>query len=111
MSSSFLRSALVCFALCAPAVLAAEPEAASLSANELASRLSARQQDGTSYVRLRMEIKGPAKTALQVQIKTRASASATDIVYQILFPKDRKGESVLLRKRGNGAATGALYAP
>ena len=82
-----------------------------MSASELASRLSAKQQDGNSIVRLRMETSGAAKSTLQLQIKSRATRAGTDLVYQVLWPKERKGESVLLRKSGNRAPTGAIYAP
>jgi len=34
------------------------------------------------------------KQTLQIQIKSRVSDAGGDIVYQILFPKERKGESV-----------------
>ena len=88
--------------------LAAEPEPA-LSASELAGRLSARQHDGTSYIRLRMATAG-AKGALQLQIKSRASRASTELVYQLLFPKERKGEAVLLRKSG-GRIAGTVFIP
>ena len=82
-----------------------------LSANALASQLSALQQDGASYVRLRLEIKGATKETLQLQIKERRTKNATEVVYQVLFPKERKGESVLLRKIGNRPASGSVFAP
>jgi hypothetical protein len=88
----------------------AEPEPSAISASELAARLSARQQDGTSIIRLRMEVAGGAKGALQLQIKSRASRASTDLVYQVLFPKERKGEAVLLRKSG-GRISGTLFTP
>src|SRR5580765_6240842 len=72
-----------------------------MTANDLASRLSALRQDGTSYVRLRMEIKGATRETLQLQIKERRTKSSSEVVYQVLYPKERKGESVLLRKIGN----------
>lgn len=78
------------------------------TATELAAKLSAAQQDGSSYVRLKMEARG---ITLQLQIKQRRTASATEVVYQILWPKDRLGESVLLRQAGNQAATGTLFVP
>lgn len=81
------------------------------SANELAARLSALQQDGASYVRLKMEIKGAAKETLQLQIKQRRTKGATELVYQVLYPKERKGESVLLRKIGGRAASGSTFTP
>jgi len=71
-----LHSAAACLAsLVACTVFAAE-EVPALSANELAARLSAKQQDGASYVRLKMEVKQPpntVKTALQLQIKSRST--------------------------------------
>ncbi len=86
-------------------------DAAPASASELASRLSALQQGGASYVRLKMDIKGAAEETLQLQIKQRRTASATEVVYQVLFPKERKGESVLLRKIGNRPASGSAFVP
>ena len=66
------------------------------------------QQDGTSFIRLRMEIQQPpgnAQSTLQVQIKQRRTKSATEVVYQILWPKDRAGEAVLLRKTDRQGAS------
>ena len=74
-----------------------------MSASELAGRLSAKQQDGSSYIRLRMG-------SLQIQIKSRASRASTELVYQVLLPKERKGEAVLLRRTG-GRLSGALFTP
>ena len=65
------------------------------TANSLASRLSALRQDGASYVRLRMEIKGATEQTLQLQIKERRTTNSSEVVYQVLYPKERKGESVL----------------
>src|SRR5678815_325970 len=72
-----------------------------MTAKELASALSALRQDGASYVRLRMEIKGTTKETLQLQIKERRTTNSSEVVYQVLYPKERKGESVLLRKIGS----------
>jgi hypothetical protein len=90
---------------------AADETPAAMSASELAGRLSALRQDGSSLVRARMEIKGAANATLQLQIKERRTRGATDIVYQVLWPKERKGESVLLKKAGNRPATGAHFDP
>jgi len=65
---------------------------------QLAAKLRAKES-GSTFVRIRM-VDGNGQT-LQVQIKSRVSAGAADIVYQILFPKERKGESVLLHRSGN----------
>jgi Outer membrane lipoprotein-sorting protein len=89
---------------------AAESASPAMSANDLAARLSDLQQDGSSYVRLRLDVQQPggAKIALQLQIKQRRTRAGTDVVYQVLWPKERKGEAVLLRKAANKPATGAL---
>lgn len=50
------------------------------------------------------------KQTLQLQIKSRVSASRTDLVYQILFPKERKGEAVLLQQSG-GKLSGTRFIP
>jgi hypothetical protein len=82
-----------------------------MTAKDLASRLSAFRQDDASYVRLRMEIKGKTRETLQVQIKERRTKSAHEVVYQVLYPKERNGESVLLRKIGNRPATASIFVP
>lgn len=94
-------------AVVAHAAGTAEP----ISANQLAARLSALQQDGASYVRLRMEISGAKKETLQLQIKQRRTKHAAEVVYQVLWPKERKGESVLVRKVGSRAANGSVFVP
>ena len=58
-----------------------------------------------------MEVSGAATTTLQLQIKSRSTREGTDLVYQVLWPKERKGEAVLLRRSGNRAPTGALFTP
>lgn len=105
------RLAVAIFGLVSTLTSPAAENVPPLSASELASRLSALQQDGASYVRLKMEIKGAARETLQLQIKQRRTKGTTEIVYQVLFPKERKGESVLLRKIGNRAASGSTFTP
>lgn len=93
---------------------AADTTPAVVSATELAARLSVLRQDGASYVRLRLELKQPSgatKTVFQIQIKQRRSKSSIDVVYQVLWPKERKGEAVLLRKAANQPSTGSLFVP
>ena len=89
----------------------AAESAAPMTANDLASRLSALRQNGASYVRLRMEIKGATTETLQLQIKERRTTNSSEVVYQVLYPKERKGESVLLRKIGNRPASGSVLVP
>jgi outer membrane lipoprotein-sorting protein len=93
---------------------AAEPAPATVSAGDLAARLSALRHDGASYVRLRLEVQEPAgttKTTLQLEIKALSTRAATDLVYKVLWPKERKGEAVLLRKSAGRAATGTRFVP
>ncbi|HEY5778961.1 MAG TPA: outer membrane lipoprotein-sorting protein [Terrimicrobiaceae bacterium] len=88
------------FFLLSSFVLAAEPEVPAIPASELAARLVAKQQ-GTSYIRVRMETPGGTAKVIQLQIKSRVSQRGADLVYQVLFPKERKGEAVLLHRSGN----------
>jgi outer membrane lipoprotein-sorting protein len=92
---------------------AAESEPSAMSARDLAARLSD-LQEGTSYVRVRLEVKQPSdttKTSLQIQIKQRRSKTAADLVYQVLWPKERKGEAVLLHQADGRSPTGSLFTP
>ena len=49
--------------------------------------------------------------ALQLQIKQRRTKSAIDMVYQVLWPKERMGEAILLHKEAGQAGTGSLFLP
>ena len=91
---------------------AAEDEA--LSAADLASRLSESIRDGDSATRLRLKIEaaeGEKKTVLQVQVKARRSAGKTEVMYQVLWPKDRKGQAFLIQREGESPAKGVVYTP
>jgi len=96
---------LTCLALLAVSAHAGDP------ATDLAGKLGNMQQDGTSLVRLKMEVRSTTKFTLQLQIKQRRTGTTTEVVYQVLWPKERAGESVLLRKTGDQAATGAIFIP
>src|SRR6516162_6473528 len=104
MSFSF-RFALTVVSLFASSLATsyAEPGA------DLATRMKAKQ-DGSTFVRVRMETGGAEKQIMQLQIKSRVSGSDADIVYQILFPKERKGEAVLLHRSGD-KFVGTLFTP
>jgi hypothetical protein len=89
---------------------AADP---SLSAKDIAAQLAAREV-GSAYIRLIMQIKGPAGAAggtLQLQVKERRTATSADILYQVLWPKERKGEALLLHQADGVALGGSLMAP
>lgn len=102
-------AAVLALALFTPLAHTADAPAA-LSAKDLAARLSAIMEDGNSFIRMRLE-KGAPKETLQLQIKQRRTKNSTEVVYQVLWPKERKGESVLLRKSGTRPASGALFTP
>jgi hypothetical protein len=106
-----LRVACFALAVLAPMAHAADNVPAPISAADLASRLNAAIQDGNSYVRVRLEVQGASPEILQLQIKARRTNNSTDVVYQVLWPKERKGEAVLLRKSGNQPASGNLFVP
>jgi hypothetical protein len=104
-------AASLALALFIPIAHTTDNAPAALSATDLASRLNAVIQDGNSYVRVRLEVKGASQDTLQLQIKERRTKNSTDVVYQVLWPKERKGEAVLLRKSGNRSASGVLFVP
>src|SRR5258708_19719987 len=79
------------------------------TASELAAKLRAKQS-GSMFVRIRMEIGSGDKQTLQIQIKSRVSDAGADTFYQILFPKERKGESGFLHRSGH-KFTGTLFTP
>ncbi len=93
--------------------LAADTPAGTPSAANLAAELSSLRQDPATYVRLRMDIKTPSgtPTVLQIQIKERHTKGSAELMYQVLWPKERKGESVLLRKADGRGASGAVWVP
>jgi outer membrane lipoprotein-sorting protein len=93
--------------------LALASAAADLSPKELALAVAAKQE-GDAYVRLRLQVKPSGSVAdetLQLQIKERRTPSATDLVYQVLWPQSRKGESVLLHQGAGQVVNGSLFTP
>lgn len=88
-------------------------EAPPLSAADLAAQLGAAVQDGNSAVRLRMKIEssGGGTTVLQVQIKARRTAAYSEVLYQVLWPNERKGESFVLRQQPGKAPEGQSFQP
>jgi hypothetical protein len=116
LCAMILRAAAVTLGLplLGSTVSAADTEPETISAKDLAARLSAIWQDGASYVRLLLNVKQPpdtTKIALQIQIKERRTKEATDVIYQVLWPNERKGEAVLLRAPANRPPTGAHFIP
>jgi hypothetical protein len=84
------------------------------SASDLAGKLAAAVEDGNSLTKLRLTIKpnsGGKKTSLNMQIKARRNKGKIDVLYQVLFPKDRKGQSILLSKEGSNSTQGYSFTP
>lgn len=111
MNPSFrmLRQALLGASLLASSALAQD---AGPSAKDLAAQLSNNVQDGSSVVRLKMDVRQPnagGKMVLQLQVKSQRDKGSVDMVYQILWPKERKGEGFLIRKSGDRAPTGSYF--
>jgi hypothetical protein len=82
-----------------------------MSAAELANRMDASSQ-GSALIRAKLEVQSPggAKRVLQLQIKQRRTKAASDIVYQVLWPNEHKGEAVILHQAG-GASKGSIIMP
>lgn len=94
LSKSLLSAAL---GACAFGIVHAAEEPSGFSASELASKLSGIQQDGNSYVRYKLDTAGGT---LQIEGKQRKGKGGTEAVYRVLFPKDRKGEAILIKPGG-----------
>ena len=94
------------------AVFVSPASAQEPDAKALAAQLANLQQDGASYARVKMDGKTAegAKFTLQLQIKQRRSAKSTELLYQVLWPKERAGEAVLLKQSG-GEMSGTLFTP
>ncbi|MBX7211713.1 MAG: outer membrane lipoprotein-sorting protein [Verrucomicrobiaceae bacterium] len=104
MRSLFLSLALL------PALAAAQEK--NYTAAQLIGAVKAAKPAGCVYARLRMEHRdaGGKQTVLQAQLKRRPLPEGSETLYQLLFPKERKGEALLLRVKGGGFS-GATYAP
>jgi hypothetical protein len=98
-------------ALCLRGIHAAEPATPAMSAAELAGRLDAVSQ-GSVLLRTKIEVRSGDGTnrVLQLQIKQRRVKTTTDLVYQVLWPNEHKGEAVILHQT-QGAAKGSVIVP
>ena len=108
--TAFFRFVCLSVALVFPQLHAQD---AAPHAKELAARLSANVLDGSSLVRLKMEVKksGGEKVTLQLQVKARRTNASSEVMYQVLWPKDRKGESFLVKKSAGGSPSGSVFVP
>jgi Outer membrane lipoprotein-sorting protein len=90
---------------------AADPAAPALSATELAARMNT-LREGSALIRTKLEVQSAdgSKRVLQLQVKERRTKTATDIVYQVLWPNEHKGEAVILHQAG-GTPKGSIIIP
>ena len=103
MKTRFCLAALVCLT----SLHAQEPP----SAKDLAAKLADAVWDGSSTARLKMDFQpsaGGEKTVLQLKINARRTREGTGVHYQVLWPKDRKDESFVLRQPAGQPATGSV---
>lgn len=75
--------------------------AAEWTAPKLAGAMAAAVQDGDATARVKMT--SPDTGVLQIRIKSRRTAGDAAVVYEILWPNERKGETFVLRQSGAGS--------
>jgi hypothetical protein len=108
----FSGSAIFAAALFVAVLPAAEPESSATSAKELANQMSAASQgNAVIHAKLEMRAADGTKQVFQLQIKERRTPTATDIVYLVQWPKERKGEAVILHQDSGGAPRGSVVVP
>ena len=107
----FLALAIAAAAFCLISIRGAEPAPPAMSAAELADQLDVVSQ-GRALIRSKLEVRSleGAKRVLQLQIKQRRTKTTSDLVYQVLWPDEHKGEAVLLHQ-ANGVAKGSVIVP
>lgn len=84
------------------------------TAADLAAKLSAAVLDNSSTARLKMDIiptPGGEKSVLQLKVNARRTKAASEVHYQVLWPKERKTESFVLRKPAGQSAKGETFQP
>jgi hypothetical protein len=107
----FLALAIAAAAFCLISIRGAEPAPPAMSAAELAAQLDAVSQ-GSALIRTKLEVRSleGAKRVLQLQIKKRRTKTTTDLLYQVLWPNEHKGEAVILHQ-AQGAAKASIIVP
>jgi hypothetical protein len=107
----FFAFAIAAATLCTTSIRAVEPAPPAMSAEELADRMDASSQ-GSALIRTKLEVRSldGAKRVLQLQIKQRRSKTTTDVVYQVLWPNEHKGEAVVLHQ-AQGSSKGSIIIP
>ena len=107
----FFALAIAAPVLCVTSIRAEQPAPPAMSAAELVDRMETSRL-GSALIRTKLEVQssGGAKRVLQLQIKERRTKTATDLVYQVLWPNEHKGEAVILHQ-ALGATTGSIIVP
>jgi len=107
----FLALAIAAAAFCLISIRGAEPAPPAMSAAELADQLDAVSQ-GSALIRTKLEVRSieGTKRVLQLQIKQRRTKTTTDLVYQVLWPDEHKGEAVILHQVQR-VAKGSIIVP
>ena len=107
----FLTLAIAAAAFCLISIRGAEAAPPAMSAAELADQLDVVSQ-GSALIRTKLEVRSldGAKRVLQLQIKQRRTKTTTDLVYQVLWPDEYKGEAVILHQ-AQGVAKGSIIVP
>ena len=77
----------------------------------LANKLASSAEDGSSIARVRMRIAPEGAgyndgTVYQLQVKARRTTGSSQVLYQLLWPRERKGEALLLKQSGQGGISG-----
>lgn len=98
----------ILFFLCLGAVLPVLGENRTYTGPEYIAGVKAARPKGGVYIRARL-VQGSA--VLQIQIKARnLPDGGNEKLVQVIFPKDRKGEALLLRS-SHGGFSGGLFKP
>jgi len=81
--------------------------------SELAGKMASGSTDGDSIAKLKMQIKSGSgsNASLNLQIKSRRNAGKSQVLYQVLFPLNRKGEAALLSQAGASTPGGYVLSP
>ncbi len=88
--------------------------AATPSARELAAQLAEALTAGPAEIRLRLQTEKPpgqARETLQLRVREIRTAAASQSVYEVLWPTERKGESVYLQQSAGGSPSATLRLP
>ena len=87
-------------------------DGATAPAEDLAAAMRPKPSTGF-FLKMSMEVAaaGQAKSSLNVQVKGRRLGTTTDLLYQIQWPKDRKGEGVLIHWKDGKFDSGYTYKP